>query len=407
MRISDEKLHTVLTLANALAYSYDRGSITIYGNVVDATNGQTTGEVLGNGDAARAFPSFALGQAPLTYVSAPTPSGTASTLHVRVNELLWHEVTDLGGAGPAQRVYVTREDDAHKTTLTFGNGVHGARLSTGTANVKATYRYGLGKGGNVDARQISQLATHPLGAQAVVNPLPATGGADPDTLEQARANAPSTVMALDRLVSVRDYADFARTYAGIGKAVAAHVSDGRRRVVHVTVAGGGDIPIDPSSDLYRNLVTSLQTYGDPHQPVDVDVRRVKLIVMSAAVTLLPDYAWESVAPKIRAAVLARFAFDARDLGQTAFLSEAVLAAQSVTGVAYVDVGVFDGVPENVGAAQLASLGRTLTLRPYVAAEAARIDRAVVPGAPPRILAAELVFMTPDIPDTLILTEAGA
>jgi baseplate J-like protein len=407
VRISDEKLHTVLTLANALAYSYDRGSVTIYGNVVDATHGQTTGEVLGNGDAARAFPSYALGQAPLTYVSAPTPSGTASTLQVRVNELLWHEVNDLGGAEPAQRVYVTREDDAHKTTVTFGNGVHGARLPTGTANLKATYRYGLGKAGNVDAGQISQLATHPLGAQAVVNPLPATGGADPDTMDQARTNAPSAVMALDRLVSVRDYADFARTYAGIGKAVAARVSDGRRQVVHVTVAGGGDIPIDPSSDLYRNLVTSLQTYGDPHQPVDVDVRRVKLIVMSATVALLPDYAWESVVPKIRAALLALFAFDARALAQTAFLSEAVLAVQAVDGVAYVDVTTFDGVAENISAAQLASLGRTLKLRPYVAAEAARIDPAVTPGAAPRILPAELVFMTPDIPDTLILTEAGA
>ena len=407
LRISDEKLHTVLTLANALAYSYDRNSVMIYGNVVDATNGQSTGEVLGNGDAAQAFASYVLGQKPLTYVSAPTASGTASTLNVRVNELLWHEVTDLGAAGPAQRAYVTREDDAHKTTLTFGDGVHGGRPPTGTANIKATYRYGLGKAGNVDAGQISQLATHPLGAQAVVNPLRATGGADPDTIEQARANVPSAVMALDRLVSVRDYADFARAYAGIGKACAARVSDGRRQMVHVTVAGGGDIPIDPSSDLYGNLLASLHAYGDPHQPVDLDVRRVKLIVMSAAVTLLPDYAWESVEPKIRAAVLARFAFDARDLGQTAYQSEAVLAVQAVEGVAYVDVTAFDGVGESVSAAELANLGRTLRPRPYVVAEAARIEAAAVPGTQPHILAAELVFMTPDIPDTLILTEAGA
>ncbi|HEY6235617.1 MAG TPA: putative baseplate assembly protein [Candidatus Elarobacter sp.] len=406
-RVSDDKVHTILTLANALSYAYDRSSVTIYGNVVDATHGQSTGEVLGNGDATVPFATFALGQSPLTYVSAPTPSGTASTLSVRVNELLWHELDDLGPAGPAQHAYVTRENDAQKTAVTFGNGVHGARLPTGTANVKATYRYGLGKAGNLDAGQISQLATHPLGAQAVVNPLPSTGGADADSIEQARANAPIAVMALDRLVSVRDYADFARAYAGIGKAVAARLSDGRTQLVHVTIAGAQDIPIDPTSDLYRNLVTSLQTYGDPYQPIAVDVRRVRLIVMSAVVTLLPDYLWESVAPKIRDALLALFAFDARALGQTAFLSEAVGAAQAVEGVAYLNVTKFDGVAEDITAAKLAALGSGLALRSYVQAEGARIDASVAPGLPGRILAAEVVFMTPDIPDTLILSEAGS
>ncbi|MDB5028236.1 MAG: hypothetical protein JWO66_1925 [Candidatus Eremiobacteraeota bacterium] len=400
-RVSNEKLHTILRLASALAYKYDRGTLTIYGNVVDATHGQSTGEVLGNGDAARGFPAFALGQPPLTYLSAPTPSGTSSSVTVRVNELEWHEIDDLGRAGPSQRCYVTHEDDAHKTTVTFGDGVHGARLPTGTANVKATYRYGLGNDGNVAAGHISQLATHPLGVQGVVNPLSASGGADPDTIEQARENVPIAVMALDRLVSVRDYADFARTYAGIGKAVSALLSDGRRQLVVLTVAGSGDIPIDPASDLYRNLVSSLRAFGDPQQPVAVVVRRVRLLVMSAAVGLRPDYAWEDVAPKVRAALLALFAFDARALGQTAYLSEAVRAAQRVEGVDYVDVNVFDGVPENVTAADLARLGTTLRVHPHVQAEPARADAAR------GILPAELVFMTPEIPDTLILREAGA
>lgn len=406
-RISDEKLHTVLTLAAPLAYSYDRGSITIYGNVTDATHGQSTGEVLGNGDATRAFATFGLSQSPLTYLSAPTAAGAMSTLTVQVNELDWNEVGDFTEAGPKQRVFVTRENDAGQTSVIFGDGVHGARPPTGTANLKATYRYGIGAAGNVDAAQISQLATHPLGAQGVLNPLAATGGADADTLAQARANAPLAVMALDRLVSVRDYADFARTYAGIGKAVASRISDGRELLVHVTIAGAGDIPIDPSSDLFANLLLSLQTYGDPYQPVAVDVRSVRLIVMSAVVGLSADYVWEDVAPKIRAALLARFAFDARSLGQTAFQSEAVLAAQSVKGVAFVNITVFDGVPEDVTVAQLAGLGNTLRARQYVRAQLARIDPKVAPGSPGRIAPAELVFMTPDIPDTLILTEAGS
>ncbi|HEY0395152.1 MAG TPA: putative baseplate assembly protein [Candidatus Elarobacter sp.] len=406
-RIAEDKLHTILTLATPLAYTYDRGTVTIYGNVVDATHGQSTGEVLGNGAASRVFQSFVLGQSPLTYLSAPTPSGIDSTLSVQVNELLWHEAADLGGARPPQRVYVTREDDAHKTSVTFGNGAHGARLPSGTANVKASYRYGLGKAGNVAAGQISQLATHPLGAQGVVNPLPARGGADPDRIDQARANAPLAVKALDRLVSVRDYADFTRTYAGIGKAAAARISDGRRQLVHVTVAGVDDVPVDPGSDLYRNLLASLRAFGDPFQPVAVGARRLRLLVMSAAVGLEPDFVWEDVAPAVRGALLARFAFDARELGRSAFLSEAVRTAQDVPGVAYVTFSVFDSVGESITAVQLGALGKTLTLREYVQAEGTHVDPAFPAGDPGRIAAAELVFLTPDVPDTLILSEAGS
>ncbi|MFO0979778.1 MAG: hypothetical protein U0996_25490 [Planctomycetaceae bacterium] len=38
---------------------------------------------------------------------------------------------------------------------------------------------------------------------------------------------------MDRLVSVQDYEDFARTYAGIGKASASMIQG----TVHVTIAG--------------------------------------------------------------------------------------------------------------------------------------------------------------------------
>jgi hypothetical protein len=405
-RVSSQALITTLGLATPLSYSYDRGSITIYGNVADATHGQSTGEVLGNGDATKAWLSFALSQSPLTYVSAPTAAGATSSLAVQVNDLQWTELDDFAEAGPNQRGYITRENEAQKTSVVFGSGVRGARVPTGTANVKATYRYGIGNAGNVDAMQISQLATHPLGAQGVINPLPASGGVGPDRLDQARANAPISTVALDRLVSVSDYADFCRTYAGIGKATSVRLSDGRTLTVHVTIAGADDAPIDTGSDLFNNLLTSLQTYGDPYQPVQVAVRRVRLIVMAATVALQPDWAWEDVAPNLTSAVLALFAFDARDLGQPAFQSEAVAALQMVAGVAWVNVTTFDSVPESITTAQLAILGSTLRKQPFIRSELAFVDPRAAPGSPNRIVSAELVFMTSDIPDTLILTQAG-
>lgn len=406
LRSASDSVHTTIQFANSLAYAYNTANVQIYANVAKATHGQTTGEVLGNGDATQEFQKFTLHQSPVTYVSAATPEGAASTLSVTVNELTWEESPDLAAA--TDRTYITQTGDSGVTSIIFGNGERGARLPTGSSNVKASYRYGIGSAGNVDASQISQLATHPLGLQGVINPLPATGGADPDSVDQIRSNAPLAVTALDRLVSVQDYADFTRTYAGIGKASAVHLSDGRRQLVHITIAGVGDIPIDTSSDLYQNLLLSLQTFGDPFLGVQVCLRRTKLLVISAGIQLAPDYVWESVEPQIRSAVLYRFSFDARDLAQPAFLSEAIAVMQGVEGVLYVNPQVFDDVADDTTIAQFAILASTLRLNQYVTADVAHLDPTAAPDASPctRLLAAELVYLTPDIPDSLILTQIG-
>ncbi|CAB3803377.1 hypothetical protein LMG28688_05771 [Paraburkholderia caffeinitolerans] len=405
-RISSAPVHTILTLANTLAYSYDSSSVAIYGNVTEATHGQTVGEVLGDGDASQAFLAFGLGQKPLTYVAAATPAGAASTLTVSVNDIEWNEAPDLFSLTPTSRGFITDTDDTDQTQVVFGDGDHGARVPTGSANVKATYRYGIGAAGNVAAGSINQLATHPQGAQGVINPLAASGGADRDSLLQARVNAPLAVMALDRLVSIVDYADFSRSFAGIGKASSVRLSDGRREVVHVSIAGAGDIPIDATSDLYRNLFDALNTYGDSQMPVLLALRRLKLLVISAGIALQPDYEWESVVTNLTASLLAAYGFDARDLGQSAFQSEAIAIMQGVPGVDYVDLQVFDGIGEAVTAAQLATLASTLKCKDYVEAELARPNPAAT-DATQRILPAELVILTPDIPGTLILTEIGS
>ena len=88
---------TQLTLANNLTNSFRREATTINANVAPATHGETVSEVLGSGNGSQPYQHFALRQTPLTYVSAQTPSGAASTLQMRVNDLLWHEAATLFG----------------------------------------------------------------------------------------------------------------------------------------------------------------------------------------------------------------------------------------------------------------------------------------------------------------------
>lgn len=402
-RISSAPVHTILKLANALAYTYDAHAVTLYGNVVKATHGQTQGEVLGDGDASEALQQFPLHQSPLTYLPAATASGAQSTLTVRVNEVAWQEADNLFVLGPSDRAYITQTDDAGTVTVITGDGEHGLRVPSGSSNVKAVYRSGTGSSGNVAALQISQLATQPLGVKSVINPLRASGGADADTLEQARRNAPIGISALDRLVSVSDYSDFARQFAGIAKASARRLSDGRRLLVHLTIAGKDDVPIDANSDLYLALQGALSDAGDPFQPVQIALRRLKLLVIVAGVKIEAAYQWEVVAAAIRAALLDLYSFDRRELGQSAFLSEAVSAMQSVDGVLYVSMRGFGSVAESVTTAQLAGLASSLDVASYIEAEFAHVDPTATDPAS-RIVAAELVTLSPEIPDTLILTE---
>jgi predicted phage baseplate assembly protein len=340
-----DTIHTTLTLATPTAYQYKRDTVTVYGNVVKASQGATCNETLGSGDGAQSLQSFTLKQPPLTFVAAPTAAGAASTLHAYVNNVEWHQTDSLAWLGPKDRGFTTLTDDAGNTTLVFGDGEHGARLPSGVQNITAVYRSGIGSGGNVKAGQISLLQTRPLGVKAVVNPLRASGGADPETRDLARENAPLSVMSLDRLVSLQDYADFTRRFAGIAKAVAQHTTDGSRELIYLTIAGVDDAPIDPSSDLYTNLMAALVQLGDPDLPIRVDVRELKALALSARIHLLPDYQWEPVVAAVRSLLLDRFGFDRRALGQPALRCEVISAIQGVAGVGYVDIEAFGAVPE--------------------------------------------------------------
>jgi predicted phage baseplate assembly protein len=410
-----DKTHTFIKLAEQLAYCFKRDTVEIHGNVITATHGETRTESLGSGDGSKPLQQFILKQPPLTFVAASNPSGVDSTLKVYVNDVQWRESDTLVGLSGNDRRFVTQTDDEGNTAVIFGNGQEGARLPTGIENVRAVYRNGIGKGGNVKAEQISLLSTRPLGAKEVINPLPASGGADKETRDQARKNAPLAVMALDRLVSVQDYEDFARVFAGIGKARAAELSDGHHQIVHLTIVGADDIPIETHSDLYRNLAAALRRFGDPYQAFRIELRELKLLVLSASVRIHPDYVWETVEPRIRGVLLDAFSFERRELGQDALLSEAISAMHRVTGVEYVDVDIFGGVSEKIADSDMGA--RRLRTPAEIAEEVQVIvDLSGSQGPAHRVSVnladfegqdlrpAQLAYLNPLVPATLILNE---
>lgn len=324
--------YTVLTFQNQLTGTYVRSTVTINANVAPATHGETTTQILGSGDSSQAFQSFALSQTPLTYVSAVTPSGAASTLTVRVDGVEWTEVGWLYGAQPTDQVYTVLVGADGKTYVQFGDGVTGARPHTGTNNIVATYRYGIGSAGKARPGQISTLLSRSFGLNAVTNPMASSGALDPETASQARVNAPGSVMTIGRIVSLDDVAAFAAASAGIAKAAVNWIWDGTRFVACTTVAGVGGSPVTPGTDQYNNLLQAMVDATDGTLPIALCSYQSVTFTVGAALTPDPTLDASAVLADVKSAVATAFSFDYRAFGQPVYQSEVIEIVQNVAGV---------------------------------------------------------------------------
>lgn len=363
----------ILTLESPLTHLFDRATVTIAGNVAEATHGETVGEILGNGDASQPNQKFKLRQVPaLTYTRSTGPAGAESSLQIRVNDLLWHEAPTLFERGPRERIFTTEMADDGSVTVRFGDGLRGARLPSGSQNIKATYRRGVGLEGLVRAGQLTTLLTRPPGLKSASNALAAEGADDPESFADAKQNAPLTVLTLDRVVSLTDYENFSRAYSGIAKALATWTWDGRTRGVFISVAGPLGAAV--STTLAQDLISAIRDAGDPFVPVRVVSYAAALFRVAAQIKIEPDYESDKVLAAACEALRNAFSFAARKFGQPVGLSEVMALLQAVAGVVAVNISALHrsgappivsvrleanlpngGDPKSLGAAELLTL----------------------------------------------------
>ncbi len=367
---------TRLAFTTQLVRRYRPDTVVIHGNVVAATHGESVAETVGSGDGSTPFQTMKLRQQPVTYVPEG-PTGATSTLEVRVNGVQWDAVPSLFGAGPASRVFVARQRDDGTTEIRFGDGTTGARLPSGTENVTARYRKGIGLDGLLDAGQLSQLITRPLGVKAVSNPLPSAGAENAESIDDARANCTLTILTLDRVVSLQDYEDYARAFAGIAKSLATWFWDGSRRIVLLTVAGPAGAPIDPASATRTQLIDALRLRGDPHVPIDVRGFVQRSFGVRLAIASEPDLVRDDVWAGVHARLAAAFGFEQRRFAQPVTLDAVLAAAQSVDGVVAANITRLDRVGGTARRARIATAGPVMGPTGPVGAELLTIDPAHV------------------------------
>lgn len=347
--------YTELVLVSNLANEYERASVTVNANVALATHGETKGQAVGSGDANKPFQEFSLPESPLTYVAAENAKGASSTLQVRINELQWQEVDFFYGRGPDEHIYITRTDDEGRTTIQFGDGRTGARVPTGQENVRATYRRGMGAEGLVAEGQLTLLLTRPLGVRGVTNPLAAGDAAAAEGRDDLRRNAALPIRTLDRIVSLRDYEDFARAFTGVAKALATWTWNGHQRGVFVTIAGAGGKAIADGSLTHTNLLSAMLQAGDPTVPLRAKSYTPAFFRLSGNLSIDPAHLPDKVLAAVEAELRAAFSFDARDFGQPVPKSEVIATIQRVEGVLAVDLDELhrvDATAEELAATRL-------------------------------------------------------
>ncbi len=336
---ADGFCHLLLRLDVDGTLDLDAASAVLTGNVARASHGESVrDEVVGSGDASARFQRFRLARSPVTLVPGAGEGGVESTIELLVDGVRWNEVPTLFGQAPDARVFTARLADDGTTELRFGDGVQGARLPTGRGNIRASYRVGLGVAARLGADRFTTALDRPPGLLGVTNPLPATGGADPETRDAARRSAPRTVRTFGRAVSLRDFEDLVTASGEVAKAQATWTWDGLGRAIHLTVAaqGGGMF----TEDDLRRLTSALTAARDPNHPLRLANHAALDVVVRAKISVEGDRRRSDVETAARDALFGALSFDAQELGRALGVSDVIRILQDVPGVAFVDIDEF-------------------------------------------------------------------
>lgn len=169
----------------------------------------------------------------------------------------WQSVRNLIEAGPYDAVFTLAVDANGVIYVSFGDNVNG-RIPNPQGIIQATYRVGGGSIGNVGANRITVDQTNLGYFASVTNPNPAVGGADPETVSQIQVNAPKSITAAGRCVTLQDYAAVALDIPGVQKASSIATTPGLIQLyVH---PGGGPYRTVDLDSMVSQLSSSI-TYG--------------------------------------------------------------------------------------------------------------------------------------------------
>lgn len=260
---------------------------------------------------------------------------TGSTISVKVGTLSYTRVDFLIDYGSDDPVFSTYTDGAGITRIVFGDGVSG-RIPTNGTNITSSYRYSdtAGKLGNIAANTLTVVSPTRANLE-VTNALSFSGGSDAETTDSVRINAPLSLRALNRAVSLRDYISLAVQVNGVAKANAMSTSFGAV-TVFVAASGGGTL----SSTLQNQIQTAYTDAVPPGTTLSIRDFTPVYPYVTVTVNVLPQYNAANVGAAVSSALATLFAFDNVTFNDLINQGSLYAACNAVDGVAYVTLNNF-------------------------------------------------------------------
>lgn len=296
-------------------------------DVVTVSRGTTVrNEVLGSGNAAVANQRFGLKKSPLTYLASG--AGWSAALAVYVDGIKWSEVPTLYNQPADARVYVVERATDQTATIRFGDGANGSRLTSGSGNVVATYRYGSGAA-SPPAGRLTTIVHRQPNLAAIRNPAAVAPGKDPQAPEDVKTDGPASVFTFGRAISALDYEVVAAQAAGVTRAKAYWTFDAgqQRSLVKIYV--------NDDTDGVLTATQALAGADDPNRPVTVAAAQAIEVSVSATLVVAADWVIDDVVAAATAAfadpTTGAFSPTSMGIGQRLYRSRLV-AALSVPGV---------------------------------------------------------------------------
>ena len=271
-------------------------------NAVDALNGVTLEEVVGSSDGS-IDQSFELANkpilaAPSVWVLEPDAPAPADRKIIEEEEgpesikpdpdgagtwVRWHEVENFFDSQPGSRHYLC---DPIKGEITFGDGRKGWVPPSGRDSVKCEYRVGGGVAGNGGGNTLTVLKQSIAFVQAVTNPFSAQGGADAETIDEAKRRGTYAIKNRDRAITAEDYESLALAASRrVARAKCVQGSDGSISLLLVPKAEreDGDARAVPS----RDLIDRVASYIDKRRLITarVNVGKPRLVPLSLELTI--------------------------------------------------------------------------------------------------------------------------
>jgi hypothetical protein len=308
------------------------GSATVY-----ATQGETVlADVL---DVSNGGPNqkFELSESPVI-------NGSVS---ITVSGVSYSQVPYLIDYQEFDPVFITDTDSDNITSVTFGDGISG-RIPPNGAQIVANYRVGGGTAGNVAANTIKFILSNQINGLTVVNqavgPISgaAAGGADPESTDSIRVNAPQSIRALSRAVSLADYSSLTVQVPGVAKAISiAEVYSS----VTIYIAPYGDSGLQSdgltASTVFNNLIEKVYAFFADKTPPGTTLTFQPPKYVPAKIkldcVLLPQYVKAKVTADIQAAVEELFAFDNVAFSDRITLQDVLAIVNAVPGVSRASV----------------------------------------------------------------------